>query len=405
MSILSVSQLNMYIHSIIEGDSKLKTLFVSGEISNIKIHTSGHIYFSLKDENSVIRAVMFKGNTQRLKFLPYDGLKVICNGSVSVYEKDGIYQFYVTDMQPDGMGSAALALSQLKERLEKEGLFLEEHKRTLPVFPKKIAVITSSSGAAVQDVINVISRRYPLCELCICSANVQGEFAEQTILESFNTVNKTDCDVLIVTRGGGSKEDLSVFNSEKIARAAYNSKIPVVSAVGHQTDYTILDYVADLRAPTPSAAAEMVTPDITEMKNTVTAYFNTLIGVAENFLDNRKLKLDSLKRRLEYSDIDKKTQGCLEKVEILNRQLYASYDNLLKQKINGIENKISKLAALNPLSVLKRGYTVVYSDKNVINSVKKIEKNQNIEVVFEDGTAECNVLSVNHKKIGGAENE
>ena len=265
--ILSVTQLNNYVKSIIEQDENLYNVFVIGEISNFVDHyRSGHLYMSIKDNQSVISAVMFAGNASKLKFKPQNGMSVIIRGRVSLYERDGKYQLYIDDMQPDGVGTLALAFEQLKEKLSKIGLFDSDHKKSIPRFPSKIGVISSPTGAAVQDILNVLERRYPVAEIVFAGVQVQGESAASTVCNALRKMNQTDVDVIIIARGGGSAEDLWPFNDEKLAFEIYNSKIPVISGVGHETDFTICDFVADLRAPTPSAAAELATPDIKEQR-------------------------------------------------------------------------------------------------------------------------------------------
>lgn len=401
MSILSVSQLNMYIHSLIDGDNKLKSVFVRGEISNLKLHSfSGHIYFSLKDEKSLIKSVMFRTSASRLKFVPYDGLQVICTGSISVYEKDGNYQLYVNDMQPDGLGSAALSLEQLKQKLEKEGLFNKSHKRQLPLYPQKIAVITSGSGAAVQDVINIIGRRYPLCELLILSVSVQGAQAEKSIVNALKYVNNTDSDIVIVTRGGGSAEDLSVFNSEKVARAAYSCRIPLISAVGHQTDYTILDFVSDMRAPTPSAAAELATPDVNELMTVVDSYVRTMTVYVEKKVSDKQKTLERYCGYLKSKSLLKNTGYAMDRLLSKRKELITAFESYVNRSVIKYERLTVSLDRLSPLSVIGRGYTLAEKDGRTVSSVDNIDVGDTLKLILSDGFADCTVTETEKNNEG-----
>lgn len=293
--VLSVSQLNRYIKMNFDADENLANIFISGEISNFTNHyRTGHLYFTLKDDSAAVRAVMFNSSAKRLKFMPEDGMKVIARGRVSVYEASGQYQLYVDDMQPDGVGALNLAYEQLKEKLQKEGLFSEHHKKPLPPYPEKVGVITSPTGAAVRDIINVLGRRFPYAEIVFCPVLVQGEGAHLQLTDAVNLFNsERAADVIIIGRGGGSIEDLWEFNDEGLARAVYNSEIPVISAVGHETDFTICDFVADMRAPTPSAAAELAVPDANELQYALSALKNRMfLNVSSGIADRRS--------RLEY---------------------------------------------------------------------------------------------------------
>ena len=288
--VLSVSQLNRYIKMNFDADENLANIFISGEISNFTNHyRTGHLYFTLKDDSAAVRAVMFNSSAKRLKFMPEDGMKVIARGRVSVYEASGQYQLYVDDMQPDGVGALNLAYEQLKEKLQKEGLFSELHKKPLPPYPEKVGVITSPTGAAVRDIINVLGRRFPYAEIVFCPVLVQGDGAHLQLTDAVNLFNsERAADVIIIGRGGGSIEDLWEFNDEGLARAVYNSEIPVISAVGHETDFTICDFVADMRAPTPSAAAELAVPDANELQYALSALKNRMfLNVSSGIADRR----------------------------------------------------------------------------------------------------------------------
>ncbi len=396
---LSVTQLNKYVKSVLEGDRNLKTIFVKGEISNLKVNSfSGHMYFSLKDDGAAVRAVMFKNSAVRLKFLPKEGMNVICACGVSLYEKDGNYQIYVTDIVPDGVGSIALAFEQLKEKLSKEGLFDASAKKPIPKFPKKIAVITSSTGAAVQDMINVISRRWPVATIVMCPVSVQGDAAAEQMISALEKVNsKSDCDVIIIGRGGGSAEDLWCFNDELLARAVFNSKIPVISAVGHETDFTICDFVADLRAPTPSAAAELAVPDIKEV------YLN--IASAEQLLRAKVLGTYNLCYRrfeaLSKSNVLTKPADMFGVLALRLDGLYTRLD-FCRSKVTFESNAklselISKLEVLDPLKVLKRGFAVAEKDGKIVQSISNLCESDNINLKFADGNAVCTVVATERK--------
>ncbi len=397
---LSVTQLNKYVKSVLESDNNLRTIFVKGEISNLKVNSfSGHMYFSLKDDGASVRAVMFRSYAEKIKFSLKEGMSVICSCSVNLYEKDGNYQIYVTDIIPDGVGSIAIVFEQLKEKLSKEGLFDSKYKKPLPKFASKIAVITSATGAAVRDMINVISRRWPIASIVMCPVSVQGELAANQMVHAIKNVNlKTDCDVIIIGRGGGSAEDLWCFNDESLARAIFDSKIPVISAVGHETDFTLCDFVADLRAPTPSAAAELAVPNISDirrlidsneqrMKSSVQSLYNIYqkryesVSKSSVFLKPTEainvlsLKLDGLFTRLEYS--------CSK----------ISYENGTR-----LAELISKLEVLDPLNVLKRGFTVALKDEKHLMSISDVCVNDDISIRFADGTANCTVTSVERNK-------
>ncbi len=391
-NVITVSQLNRYVKSVLDSDVNLKSIFLVGEISNFKVNSfSGHAYFTLKDENSSIKAVMFKSSSARLKFIPTDGMKVICRGDVNLYERDGAYQFYVGDMQPDGAGSIAVAFEQLKEKLSKEGLFDPAKKRTLPQFPKKIAVITSATGAAVQDMINVLGRRWPVASLLMCPVKVQGEGSAEQMIEALKKVNNTDCDVIIIGRGGGSVEDLWCFNDENLARAVSNSKIPVISAVGHETDFTICDFAADLRAPTPSAAAELAVPDITEIVAYIFSLNVRLSSFVKNYLNSSEQKYKSLVNRPVLSNPYNTVDSLSLRLDNLKSRLEAVFNKNTADVDNKITKLTSKLDALNPAKILLRGYSIAEIDGKTINSVENLQVGENFKLTLSDGTADCTV--------------
>lgn len=393
-SVLTVSALNFYVKSLLDGDIRLNTVFLCGEISNLTDHyRSGHLYLSLKDEKSAIRAVMFSAYAQRLKFNPENGMKVLVRGKVSVYEATGQYQFYIEDMQPNGVGALNLAFEQLRTKLTKEGLFAEEHKKELPLFPSRIAVITSPTGAAVQDICKIIGRRYPVAEIVLCPVSVQGDEAPAQIISALKRVNELKCaDIIIVGRGGGSVEDLWAFNDEQVVRAVYNSEIPVISAVGHETDFTLCDFVADVRASTPSAAAELSTPLLSEMlyrikniqSNLQTAIYSRL------YAEHRRLNSLSIEKLLQ-SHLDQ-IQKSKKYVEELTYKLNIEYQKSVLQKKNQLLPVISSLDSLSPLKVLSRGYSITEKSGNILKTANDVESGDNITVHMADGKILCRVI-------------
>lgn len=391
--ILTVTQLNSYARSIIEQDSNLNNVFVVGEISNYVDHyRSGHLYMSIKDSQSVISAVMFAGNASRLKFRPENGMSVIIRGRVSIYERDGKYQLYIDDMQPDGIGALSLAYEQLKEKLSKEGLFDNEHKLPIPEFPHKIGVISSPTGAAVQDVLNVLNRRYPLAEIIFAGVQVQGDSAAQSICKAIKQMNNTDADVIIIARGGGSVEDLWPFNNESLAYEIYNSHIPIISGVGHETDFTICDFVADLRAPTPSVAAELAVPDIKEQKFYVSSLYNSLNKYVDNYLNNLGYDLDKLINSPVLQKPEKIVDNCLDYINSLNEKLNESFKDNLTDCSSEFAILCSKLDALSPLKVLGRGYSITKKDGVVINRFDSLKLGDKVSIQFADGSVNAEII-------------
>ncbi len=394
MQAVTVKQLNLYAKSLIEGDLRLNDIYVSGEISNFKNHyASGHLYFTLKDNDAAIRCVMFKGYTSQIKFKVEDGLKVIIRGRVSIYEKDGQFQLYAQEMHSDGLGDISLQFEQIKQKLQKEGLFDPDSKRRIPKFPKRIAVVTSETGAAVQDIINVLSRRWSLCEIMLCPVLVQGENAATDMIKTLDRIyNLSNCDLIIIGRGGGSIEDLWAFNNEALARKIYESPIPVISAVGHETDFTICDFVADLRAPTPSAAAELAVPEQSEYLLKLNGYSTRLKIALQNKLDLNKSKFSLLANSL-Y--LKKPIQVILEKplqqVDDLYDELLTSFQN----KVNDYKLRLSKdlasLDALSPLKVLARGYSVAEINGRPLVSVTSVNIGDNINLRLNDGSLLCEI--------------
>ncbi|MBW7573471.1 exodeoxyribonuclease VII large subunit [Caproiciproducens faecalis] len=398
--VLSVTQLNTYIKSKFDGDENLTHVFVGGEISNFTNHyKSGHFYLSLKDEKCVIRAVMFAQSARRIRFLPQDGMKVIVRGRVSVYEATGQYQLYIDDMQPDGLGALNLAFEQLKTKLEAEGLFSPERKKPIPVFPERIGVITSPTGAAVHDITSILARRYPLAEIVFCPVLVQGEGAAPQIVDALARFNRLLCaDVIILGRGGGSLEDRWPFNEEMVARAVVASKIPVISAVGHETDFTICDFVADLRAPTPSAAAELAVPDCAELEYTIRYDLSRLKKIMHKKLDELKQNLNALTSGY----IFKNPLNLIELERIRTDQLTARLNGSMSRKTADARAALSsvsgRLNALSPLATLSRGYSIVYGqDGHVVTRASNLKTGERISVLLKEGTLGCVVDSVEEK--------
>lgn len=395
--VLSVSQLNRYIKMNFDADENLTNIFISGEISNFTNHyRTGHLYFTLKDDSAAVRAVMFNSSAKRLKFMPEDGMKVIARGRVSVYEASGQYQLYVDDMQPDGVGALNLAYEQLKEKLQKEGLFSELHKKPLPPYPEKVGVITSPTGAAVRDIINVLGRRFPYAEIVFCPVLVQGEGAHLQLTDAVNLFNsERAADVIIIGRGGGSIEDLWEFNDEGLARAVYNSEIPVISAVGHETDFTICDFVADMRAPTPSAAAELAVPDANELQYALSALKNRMFLNVSSGIADRRSRLEYLTSKGALKSPDEMLSNRSQRLDTAFSKMLSSYENRIGGKKVEFISAATALSKLDPMSVLMRGFAFV-SDKNGKNvySSQALAKGDKINVRFHDGSAVCEVKEI-----------
>lgn len=358
---LTVFQVNFFVKSLLEGDGRLNDVLVTGEISNFTDHQrSGHLYFSLKDDRAVLKAVMFAGSAKRLRFRPENGMKVIVRGRVSVYEASGQYQLYAEDMQPDGIGALSVAYEQLKERLAREGLFDPDRKRPLPPYPERIGVITSPTGAAVRDILQITARRWPLAEIVLCPVLVQGGEAPAQLVRAVEEMNRQNaCDVMIVGRGGGSLEDLWAFNDEGLARAVAGSKIPVVSAVGHETDFTICDFAADLRAPTPSAAAELCTPDIREERLELLAVNRFLREKAGETVEYLRQSVDLLLRDSLLGEPERLLDPQRQKLGALFGRLVGAFGESLEKRRQSLALLSGALDALSPLKVLARGYSVV----------------------------------------------
>lgn len=393
--ILTVSQINFYIKTLIEGEPALKTVFVSGEISGFTRHyKSGHLYFSLKDERSVLKTVMFSSSASRLRFEPRDGMKVIIRGRISLYEPSGQYQLYAEDMQPDGVGALALAYEQLRGRLEKEGLFKSEHKKPLPAFPFKVGVITSGTGAARRDIENILSRRWPSAEIVLYPVAVQGQGAAQQLTKAVEYVDShCSADVIIIGRGGGSAEDLWAFNDEALARAIYNCKTPVISAVGHETDFTICDFVADMRAPTPSAAAELAVPDQDEIYGRLSQNRYNLDRLIESKLKSEYERLELIKSGVLFSPEQYIESRSLAADSCVKRFRSAAENYVLKKE-NEIKTAAAALNHLSPLSTLSRGYALPSKDGKVIFSSSQVNIGDKINLRLNEGSLNCTVEDI-----------
>lgn len=395
-SVITVSQLNYYIKSLVDGDAALNSVFVIGEISNFTSHyKSGHFYFSLKDEKSIVKCVMFKTYAARVKFRPVDGMRIVVRGKVSVYEAGGQYQMYVEDMQPDGIGALNLAFEQLKDKLAKEGLFDAAKKRLLPPFPMRIGVITSPTGAAIRDIENILARRFPIAQVIVCPVLVQGEEAPVQIIDAIERFNRVRAaDVLIVGRGGGSIEDLWAFNDEGVARAVAASVIPVISAVGHETDFTICDFVADLRAPTPSAAAELAVPDKTELLNHTHACFLHMRQAMVSRISHNKMQLGTLlKSHSLKSPLDIIEQRRLY-VDTLCAQINSVFSKQVAEQQSRFAALSGKLHMLSPLQVLSRGYLIALANGDKpLKSIQEVSVGQSVQLRLSDGTLGCTITS------------
>jgi len=395
-SILTVSQLNRYISFKLKDDIKLRGILVKGEISGFTNHyKTGHFYFTLKDGESMIKAVMFNNFASRLKFMPENGMSVIAAGNIQVFERDGVYQIYVTDIQPDGLGALYMAYEQLKDKLAKEGLFDADHKKQIPPFPRKIGIVTSPGAAALQDMINIISRRYPIAEITVFQALVQGENAPDSICRAISMADLCGLDLIIVGRGGGSTEDLFCFNSEKIARTVYMCETPVISAVGHETDTTVIDFVSDLRAPTPSAAAELAVPDISVLRSAVTGLEKKLYSVFSGYIDKLYTQIGR------YSDkiSSLSPSAVLDKNEAVLSEKTKHLENAANAYIRSCENKLAGLAVrldlLSPLKIMSKGYSLVYNSADmIVRSTDELCKGEHVRIRLENGSADAEITEI-----------
>ena len=395
-SALTVSQLNLYIKMMFESDSRLKKICVVGEISNFVNHfKTGHCYFSLKDEKSAIKAVMFAGNAQFLKFRPEDGMRVYITGRVSVFERDGVYQIYAETMEPEGFGALMIAFEQLKKKLFAEGLFDSENKKELPEFPRKIGVITSPVGAAVQDVLNVLARRYPLVEVVFCPVAVQGvNCAKENILALKALNRRKDIDVIILGRGGGSIEDLWGYNDEQLVREIAASKIPVITGIGHETDFTLCDFAADMRAPTPSAAAEISVPDIEELWQITDNLVFRYEKAVDCYLQNLTSVNDNLSLRLELLNPRKIIENRMNATLIYKERLNSAVNNILSRQEANLKMLSEKLRLLNPLLMIEKGYIPAFVNEKRVLKAQEIHSGDEITLEFSDGKVHCDVKDI-----------
>ena len=400
---LTVSQVNTYIKAILDENVHLKNIYIVGEISNfLHYFRSGHMYFTLKDDNSQLKAVMFSSNAQRLKFEPSDGRKVLCRGRISVYDKDGAYQFYVDDMQPDGIGTLAVAFEQLKDKLSKEGLFDEIYKKPIPKFPRKIGVATSDMGAAIEDIKNITKRRYPIAELVVVPTVVQGDSAPADICKSIKILDlRDDIDVIIVGRGGGSLEDLWAFNEKIVAEAIFNCNTPIISAVGHETDTTIADYVSDRRAPTPSAAAELAVFDYMEFENKLQNYRKMLTTYEEHFIEKYKLLTKNLENSIQMYSPKNMLLTRKQYISDLQMHLTDCFHTILDSRKHMLQIYAVRLNGLSPLNKISKGFAYVENDSGEsIKTVEQLKKGDNINLTISDGKIKASVLEVQGENNG-----
>ena len=390
---VTVTQLNKYLKDRFDEDENLNAILVKGEISNFKNHYTGHLYFTLKDENSLIKCIMFKSYAEKLNFKPKDGMKVMVFGTVSVFERDGVYQIYAKSMMEDGMGDLHEQFEQLKAKLEKEGLFEQSHKKTIPLYPKVIGVLTSQTGAVIRDIINVSTRRNPNVYIRLLPVPVQGPGAAEQIADKIRIMNeKKLADVLIIGRGGGSLEDLWPFNEEIVARAIYDSEIPIISAVGHETDFTIADFVADLRAPTPSAAAELAVPDIFEVKQKIINYQDRSKLALKKKIEIMKLRFEKVMKSRIFTDPMRKVMDNSIILDDYMKRLENAMKEIKTEKKNKYIELVTKLDSISPLKTLIRGYSLTEKDGQIIKRASQIDKGDIITIKFSDGEKNAEIL-------------
>lgn len=417
---LTVTALTKYLKYLIDNDEHLQNVYLRGEISNFKLHSRGHLYFSLKDENSKINAIMFAGHASKLKFKIEDGMKVLVKGKVSVYEPSGNYQIYVTDMIEDGIGNLYVAFEQLKKQLTKEGLFDQKHKKPIPKIPNRIGIITAPTGAAIKDILSTIKRRYPICETILFPSLVQGPEAHLNLIKQLQKAEEYDLDVLIIGRGGGSIEDLWPFNEELLARTIFDFSIPIISAVGHEVDYTICDFVADVRAATPTGAAEIAVPNLVDLLNLIENYKIRLNKSMLNQIDNYQIWLNKLRnsyvlknpmaiyqvkeQMLDHliENLITNMKNLMERKKNKYNQIASSYvlkkpQIIYEQKQNNLNKLIEKLEVLNPMSTLKRGYAIIKKNNKAIFNIKLFKPNDEIDIILNEGLLKVNILRVEGK--------
>ncbi len=418
---LTVGALTRYLKMKFDSDAHLRKVYLKGEISNFKAHSTGHYYFSLKDETSKINAIMFASNARKLKFIPKDGMKVLLMGRVSVYEATGNYQIYVEDMMEDGVGNLYVAFEQLKEKLSKEGLFDPKYKKKIPKYPERIGIITAPTGAAIRDILSTIKRRYPICETILFPSLVQGDLAKDDLVKKIEMAQHYDLDVLIVGRGGGPLEDMWPFNEECVARAIFASKVPVISAVGHEVDFTISDFVSDLRAPTPTGAAEMAVPNVHDLLEQLKQYQLRMKEAMQKTLNYQKIYFDSLKTsyalknpNVIYEPKKQDLDLALERLQTLMKHkletaqhelsllkqasILKNPSRLYEQAQIHLKHVIEKLEVLNPLSILGRGYTLTYQEDHMIQSVSQIKVQEHLTIRYHDGIVKTKVEEVTRKE-------
>ncbi len=391
---ITISEINKYIKKLLDNDSFLENVYIKGEISNLKLHTRGHLYFSLKDENSKINAVMFGFNNSRLLFTPKDGMNVLVRGKISLYEATGSYQIYVEEMLEAGVGNLYILFEQLKQKLNAEGLFNIEHKRKIPKIPSKVGVITASTGAAVRDIISTINRRFPMTEIILFPTLVQGDAAKENIVKMINKANEFDLDVIILGRGGGSLEDLWAFNEEIVARAIFDSKIPIISAVGHEIDFTISDFVADLRAPTPTGAAELAVPEKNEIFRYLVNAESRAYQAISKKITNFEERLERYKNNYILNNPMSIYQIKEEKLDRLTEKLKNMTMNILKNNVNIIENIRLKLSLINPVNILNKGYSIIHKEGKIVKTKDNILKDDKIKITLSDGETNIKIKEV-----------
>lgn len=388
---INVSDINKIVKYVIDSNYELQNVYIKGEISNFKSHTSKHLYFSLKDDTSKIDAVMFSYNAQKLSFVPKDGDSVLVRGRISVYEATGRYQVYVEEMNLDGLGNLYILFEELKKKLSKEGLFDETHKKPIPKIPKKVGVVTASTGAAIKDIISTINNRFPLVEIYVFPTLVQGSLAKDNIVKMIELAQDYELDTLIVGRGGGSIEDLWPFNEEVVARAIYNSKVPIISAVGHEIDYTISDFVADLRSATPTAAATAAVPDKEEILSYLLNARNRINISLVNKINNSNELLNKYRSNYLLNNPQRLYESYEQNLDSLNEKLYIYIKTILDKNVNLLDTLKIKVNLLNPDNILSKGYSIIYKDKNIISDSKKLKESDIIDIVFNKGTVKAEV--------------
>lgn len=390
---ISVSQLNKYIKNKVDQDEYLNNVLIKGEISNFKHHYTGHMYFTLKDNNSLIKCIMFKSYTPHLNFVPKDGMSVIVLGTVSVFERDGVYQIYCKAMQQEGIGDLYKEYEKLKAKLNEEGLFAESHKKKIPLYSKRIGVLTSETGSVIRDIINVSTRRNPNVYIKLLPVPVQGEGAGKKIADAINLMNERNlADIIIVARGGGSLEDLWPFNEEIVARAIYNSELPVISAVGHETDFSISDFVADLRAPTPSAAAELAVPDIDELKIKLNSYNNRYKVALKKQLEYKRLKYEKCMTRRVFREPLQRINESYLHVDTQEKNIENKFKLKIMQKRSEFQNVVEKIDALSPLKTLSRGYSIMEKNGKIVKSKKELNIGDEVNIKLYEGTTKAKII-------------